>query len=413
MGAMLKPGRLDPAQLVDLLRRSFWFLPVAAMLVGGALGILVPMLDTATNSKLGLFTTSDRDSARGLLETIATVTVSVAGIAFSVTVVALQLASQQLGPTILRTFQNDRMSQATLGAFLGLFVYSLIALGRLATISLGDDASGPNLVLTFGMLAAVLAFGLFAAFIQHTISSLQAATLIRRITDDATDVVGRPYPEGFGESRTESAGVTPARQGGVVARARAGGFLNTIPADPLLAAAATRDGLVVQRVPIGDFVTGGLAIADVYANEDPEGLAAEVEEMVAIGAERTSVQDVAFPLRQLADVALRALSPSLNDPTTAENAMGALAHILGHFARSEPVSLERADADSVVRFIALAPDLDDLVRLGFEQVRLHGTDQAVFISRLEELLEELRRVANDAGRPTREIERQLDLIDAT
>ena len=409
----LSNGRIDLDVVADALRRSFWFLPVVAMLGGGVLGVLVPMLDTATGGTFGFFSTSDRDSARGLLETIATVTVSVAGIAFSVTVVALQLASQQLGPRVLRTFQADRLSQATLAVFLGLFVYALIALGRVSTISLGEGVDSPNLVLTLGVLVAVLAFGLFAAFIQNTVVSLQASTVISRINADAISCLECPYPSGLGEPAADGSG--DARGGGQPrsVTAPAAGFLNAIPVEDVIAAATSRDGLVIQRVPLGDYVIGGLEVAEVHSGEDPEALAEEIAGMISIGDERTLIQDVAFPVRQLADIALRALSPSLNDPTTAETAMGALTHVLAEFARQDPVSLERADGDGIVRFVAVAPDLGDLVRLGFEQVRIHGEDQdrPVLSVRLKQLLEQLRRVATEHGRSTEEIERQLALIE--
>ena len=411
MAGWFSNGRIDLAVIADGLRRSFWFLPVLAMLGGGVLGVLVPMLDTATGGTVGFFTTSDRDSARGLLETIATVTVSVAGIAFSVTVVALQLASQQLGPRVLRTFQADRLSQATLAVFLGLFVYSLIALGRVSTISLGEGVDSPNLVLTFGMLVAVLAFGLFAAFIQNTVVSLQASTVISRISADAISCLQRPYPSGLGESGAE--GAREPRRGGAPASVAApsAGFLNAIPVEMVIAAACSHDGLVIQRVPLGDYVIGGLEIAAVDGCEDPESLAEQVAGMIEIGEERTLVQDIAFPVRQLTDVALRALSPSLNDPTTAETAVGALTHVLAEFARQEAVGFERADGDGVVRFIATAPDLDDLVRLGFEQVRLHSEGHPVLAARLGHLLRQLRCVATEHGRSNEEIDRQLDLLE--
>ena len=404
---------LDFAAAGDVLRRSFWVLPALAMLIGGALGFVVPMLDSETNGEVGPFTTSDPASARGLLETIATVTVSVAGIAFSVTVIALQLASQQLGPRVLRTFETDRLSQTTLAVFLGVFVYALIALGRLSTITLDDGANAPNLVLTVGVFASVLAFGLFTAFIQNIVLSLQASTMIRRIASDAAEAMSQVYPGGIGSPPPdESPSVAEPRTRGrpTPVRAPRAGFLNLVAGDEVIEAAATREGLVAQRVLLGDFVTEGLALADVYASGDGGALADEVSRLFEIGQERTIVHDPAFPIRQLADVALRGLSPSLNDPTTAENAMGSVAHLLAMFARLDPVRPERADADGVTRLIAAAPGLDDLVRLAFEQVRIHSEGYPVLSRRLGELLEEVRRVAKEHGRSTDEIDRQLGAL---
>ena len=397
--------RLNLAPRLDVLRRSFWVLPVVAMLIGGGLGFVIPMLDSASGGKVGIFTTSDISSARGLLETIAVVTVSVAGIAFSVTVVALQLASQQLGPRVLRTFQTDWVSQATLAVFLGVFVYALIALGRLSTITLADDVSSPNAVLTFGVMAAILAFGLFAAFIQNVVVSLQAATIIRRIASDASDVIDEPYPARIGVPVEDGRKADPVGEGAPI-RARRTGFLTTIGGEQLLEQARECDGVVVQRARIGDFVVEGATVADAYGAER-DSLADEAGELIEIGQERTLVEDVALPVRQLADVTLRALSPSLNDPTTAENAMGSIVHVLARLARRGHVPLGRADRTGAVRLVAVAPSFDDLVKLGFEQVSLHSEGSPVFRRRMLDLLEELRGIAAAEHVSVAEIEGQL------
>jgi len=145
-------GRLTPSIVRERLQGSFWLLPSLAMLAGIILGLGLPSLDTLAEGSIGPFQTSESGSALSILEVIATVTVSVAGISFSVTVVALQLASSQLGPRVLRTFQTNRLSQATLGVFLGIFVFALVALARI-----DPAADPPNLTLTFAVLASVIA----------------------------------------------------------------------------------------------------------------------------------------------------------------------------------------------------------------------------------------------------------------
>ena len=138
----------------DALRRSFWFLPAAAMAAGLVTGFGLVELDYALGLDPGVFTFVDLQSARAVLQTIATVTVSVAGLAFSVTVVALQLASQQLSPRVLRTFQGDRLAQGVLAAFVGTFVYSLIVLAKLT------ERGVPALSVTIAIVLAVAAFAL-------------------------------------------------------------------------------------------------------------------------------------------------------------------------------------------------------------------------------------------------------------
>ncbi len=402
-GESLPPmGRFDLAVVHDLLRRSFWFFPVVAMLAGAGLGFLVPLFDSATGGEVGIFTTSDISSARGLLETIATVTVSVAGVAFSVTVVALQLASQQLGPRVLRTFQTDRVSKATLAAFLGLFVYALIALGRLSTLA--EEVTSPNAVLTLAVIAAILAFGLFAVFIQSVIVSLEASTLIRRIAADASRAVENRYPKGIGTgvAQVHHAGEGPSAP----IRAERAGYVTSIAGDELIALGSECDGLFVQRVQVGQFVVTGTVLAEARGSE-ARALAERSLSLFEIGQERTLVQDIGFPIRQLADIALRALSPSLNDPTTAENALGSITHVLGLVAREEPVPLVRADEQGVMRLHATAPDFSDLVELGYEQIRLHSESNPVFRRRATFLLTELHMIADENGAPTAAVDVQL------
>ncbi len=403
-------NRLKPSLFMDVARRSFWLLPAVAMLAGGILGFVVPLLDDASNGRLGIFTTSDSASARGLLQTIATVTVSVAGIAFSVTVIALQLASQQLSPRVLRTFQTDRLSRVTLAAFLGVFVYALIALGRL------QSATGkPNLVLTVGVAGAVVAFALFAAFIHNVIVLLQAETVIDRIGRDARPLLERRFPAGIGTpaahpeadaeelERRLAAGCFPLRAG-------RGGFFNAIDGDAVLAAAREEEGIAVQRAALGDFVLSGTTLVEIAADADREAFASKVHDALELGRERTLVQDIAFPIRQLADITLRGLSPGVNDPTTAETAMSQLADLLLRAARTEPPCSLRADPDGVARFVAITPSMDDLVLLGFDQVRVAAAELPTFNRRLVALLDQIGSVAAESGHRTDEIGRQIGLL---
>lgn len=405
--------RLLSGITLDAIKRSFWVLPALAMLAGAGLGFLMPWLGEATDGSWGFFAGSDAESARGLLETIATATVSVAGIAFSVTVIALQLASQQLSPRVLRTFQTDRLSQATLAVFLGVFVYSLVAIARQSA-----TGSPPNLSLSTAVVLAVVAFALFAAFIHNVVLSLQASTIIRRMAADARGLMARPYPAGVGQGPDDEAAARDEferrmRDGRrVEVRSPRAGYLNAIDGERLIATTRACDGVVVQRQAIGDFTVTGEIIAEAAVPAgDPSRFAAQVAKAFELGTERTLVQDVAFPIRQLADVALRGLSPSLNDPTTAENAMGSLADALVVFAGHEAVPHIRVDGLGTPRFGARSPDLDGLVRLGFEQVRLSAGPHPVMARRLLFLLAQIRRAAEASGLPVEEIERQAHLLE--
>lgn len=402
------------AQL-EVLRRSFWFLPSLALVVGGGLGYGLPVVDEALQADVFLVELDRPDNARGLLETIATVTVSVAGIAFSVTVVALTLASQQLGPRVLRTFQANRLAQTTLALFLGTFAYSLVVLTSLGT---RGEEGVPQISVTAAILAAAASFALFVAFIHDIVESLQASTLIRRIAADGHAAIERRFPGDIGAepsdrsaARSEADSLVAASSG-VEVRAPRAGYVQRLDGEGLLSAAIRHDAVVVQRVKLGDFVLTGGVLAEAWpgGETDADAACAEIGAAFHLGDERTVVQDVAFPVRQLADVALRGLSPSLNDPTTAENAMGSVADTLVRFARANRPCEVRIAGDGRPRFVALAPDLDNLVHLGFDQVRVSAAGMPTMPGRLLDLLGQIEAVAREHGASTAEAEHQARLI---
>jgi len=185
----------------------------------------------------------------------------------------------------------------------------------------------------------------------------------------------------------------------------------------IIAAASASRAVVIQSAAIGSWVLPGESLAtirwtDGAGGEAADRLAATVREAFRLGKQRTNVQDVGFPIRQLADIALKGLSPGSNDPTTAQNAIEQLTTILVEFARQPRTSPVRVDEDGTPRFVAMPPDLDQLTRLGFGEVRICARGQAELSRRLVELLEHLRRIAGEEGCSVLEIDRQRDLIVA-
>lgn len=378
------------------------------MTLGLVVGFGLVELDYALDIDPGVFTFVDLDSARTVLQTIATVTVSVAGLAFSVTVVALQLASQQLSPRVLRTFEHDRLAQSVLALFVGVFVYSLIVLAKLR------DSAVPALSLTVGMLGAIAAFALFVAFIHHIVGSLKASTILERIAADGRAVLERGWPREAGSEPEDqpaaeaAAGVMAAGEPAVVIRAPGAGFVSFVDA-PQIVAIATRAGILVeQRAALGAFVlTGGvLAVAWDPRDDRADDLAERIAGCFVQASERDVDVDVLYPVRQLADVALRALSPALNDPTTADNALSTMADLLVRFAAVTRPARVRLDEDGVPRLLAHVPQLDDLVFVGFEEVRREMDGHPVLARRVLALLDQIEESARAHDVAVDEVERQ-------
>jgi len=214
---------LSGSTLRDVLRRSFGFLPAVGILAGLVLGFVLPVVDRALRIDFGIFSFTERDSARSLLETIASVTVSVAGVGFSVTIVAFTLASQQLSPRVLRTFQSDRLSQALLGAFLGTFAFCLVVL---ATLDAGGEAL-PDLSLAVAVLGAIASFALFVAFIQNASSRFRPRRssgawlpTVRRRSIAGSRLLSAPTPM---TRRRRCAGCASAWRTATVSRCARGG----------------------------------------------------------------------------------------------------------------------------------------------------------------------------------------------
>jgi uncharacterized membrane protein len=384
----------------DAIHASFGFLPAVGMLLALGLGFATARATAVLHVELPAFTFASHDSARTVLSTIATVTVSVAGLAFSVTVVAFTLASSQLSPRVLRNFRRDRLSQVTLALLLGTFVYCIVVLVRLGAT--GADQPIPDLSITVAVAAALVAFLSFAIFISHIVGMLQPSSVIAAIRSDGLRTIRDAYPVKVGdEPASPEVSAAAARSRMLEARPRdiradTGGFLTLVRGDHLVRAARSADALVRQTPRIGDFVIEGDRLAEVWGGD--ETFSRLVREAFEIGDERTLVQDLAFPVRQLTDIALKALSPGINDPTTSENAIDAITSLLVAFAGRAPVAAVRVDEDQQPRFVARAPDLDDLVRLGFEQIRSSTRSDPRVDRHLREALARVHRAGAPTGR---------------
>jgi uncharacterized membrane protein len=346
----------------------------------------------------------------------------VAGLSFSVTVVAITLASSQLSPRVLRSFRSDRLSQTTLALFLGTFVYSLTLLVRLGVS--GEDADPPNLSMTLAVLLAFAAFGTFAAFIAHILRMLQPSSVISSIHDDAVRATGQLFPTGSGEPEdADHAALLAAAAfdaaGCEAVLAESSGYLAVVDTEALIETAVEHDAVIRQCVPIGEYVLPGQLIAEVSGSpggrrpdhESSGDQVGTVRDAFVLGRQRTLVQDIAFPVRQLADIALKGLSPGINDPTTSENAIDAMASFLVEYTRCERPSPVRVDEAGEPRLVASAPDLDDLLRLGFEQVRIAAATHPTISQGMLDLLDSIEQAADRAGIESPEIGRQRRLIE--
>ena len=388
---------------IDGLRTRLWPLPVVGILAAVALGVLLPEVDRSWQTSpsrggavLHLFG-GGADAARGVLSTIAGSLVTATSLTFSLTVVTLQLASSQYSPRLLRTFTRDGVVQVTLGLFLATFTYALAVLRVVRsrdTDSVVDDVFVPRLSVTVAVvltLASVLALVLFLA---HLAREIRVETVLARVHGESLDVIRRIYPDPAVATTHETPGLTSPGRPVLAPRT---GFLTAVGHPALASAARERHGLVVLDVPVGEFVVAGSPVGRAYADPDEEELAAVAARAITVEDERTAVQDPAFGLRQIVDVAVRALSPGVNDPTTAVHAFGWAGALLVELAGGDCGPLLVHDDEGTVRAVVARPSFAELMILGLEQPLLYGSSDPQVLAGLAAVLEQVARAAATPG----------------
>jgi uncharacterized membrane protein len=350
------------------------------------------------------------EGARGVLSAIAGTMITVTGVVFSITIVALQLASGQFSPRVLRTFTGDRGNQVVLGAFIGAFTYALLVLRSVRSASEDGARFVPSASVTVAIVLALCSIGLLIYYIHHAASSIRASVVIDRAARDTFGLIDDLFPADVGRPAPSPA-FDPAAAPAAGVRAAAGGYLQTIDEDALFDLAEA-GSLTVRPAPrVGEFVLSGAMLADVWPaaafDADPD-LADAIRGACVLGSERTLQADVELGFRQLADIAIKALSPGINDPTTATICVDRLAEALVRLAdRGRPREV-RTGTDGAVRVVLHGPPFDRLVGVAFDQIRHYGAGDATVAAHLATTLGRVAALAPPARRAP--LRAQADLV---
>ena len=389
-------------RLAYLRKRLFtgiWFIPIALCAASFMLGVLMLGLDrhmTSLFSGMRMFALPV-DSARQVLSVIAGSVISVGGVSFSVTMVALTLTSGQYGPKVLRHFLEDNDSKVSLGLFLGAYVYALVVLTGYI------DTDRPHLTVLTGLLYALIAVMGFIRFIHRTATDLQADEIVERIGKRLEDALQHLIGYAADDARTH--GVARWRQ---MARgyepalvAQSGrGYVQTIDYAGLVAWCVENDCYMQVRIRAGDFVVGGISAFKVFGCR-PDVLDASIKELdrrIVIGPARTSIEDPEYPITQLNQVAARALSPGINDPGTAISCVDAFSLALAGVVDREFPGSVFLDDDGKARLLVRFTGFEGILKAVFAQLRqFANADVAVTVS----LFEALCRLAELTTQPER------------
>ncbi len=385
----------------DTLRTQLWPLPLLGVVVAAAAGVLLPRAESQWGRGVPPWLSAalfggDAGAARTLLDAISTSLITVTSLTFSLTVVTLQLASSQFSPRLLRTFTSDVFVQATLAVFLSTFTYSLSVLRAVR----GGDGGVPRISVMVAFVLGIASVLALVLFLAHLARQIRVETMLRDVHQDASatlQIATAPHDD----ARPRPPIPTPPDDA-VSLTAPASGFLTSIDEAQLRSAATASDAYLVIDCYPGSSLVEGVPIGKAWSVHAPlddeavERLRCAVGRAIRTGYERTAAQDVGYGLRQLSDVANKALSPGINDPTTAIHALGHISALLCQLASRDLSPRLLHDGDDRVRVVLNRPDLADLLDLAITQPRHYGSSDPQVMMRLFRLLEELAYHVDDA-----------------
>lgn len=395
--------------------RPFWAVPVACATGAVLLGVLLPLLDEGLQTEVPYVFQGGPAGARGLLGTIATGMISMTGLVFSITMVVLQLASSQFTPRALGGFLDSRITQATLGVFTASFVFAL-TVTRAVRGDYGETGTFvPQVSVTVAFGLVLASVGLFLAFIHHITTSIQVSQVISRIGEHTLDLADAMYPENAIDGEVETGPTWSPDPGAprvAVSTRTRHGALTFVDYDALVSFATEHDAVVTIDRPVGQFLTEGQDMLRVWGVDAlDEESRQKLYTYVGLASERQMRQDVAFGIRQLVDIAERALSPGINDPTTATQCIDELHRILRRLVGRESPSPYITDAGGRVRVVHDPQSIEGHIRLAVEEIAHYGSDSVQIPARLRDMLDDLETAA--AQRYVPAIRRARELVDGT
>lgn len=397
------------ANVRDTFKTQLWPVPTIAVVAALLMGLGLPEVDSALSGHLSsrgsdLLFGGDADAARSLLGAIASSLITVTALTFSLTVVTLQLASSQFSPRLLRTFTSDQFVQATLALFLATFTYALTVLR--AVRSAGDSGQAefvPKFAVTLAFLLAVTSVLGLVLFLAHLTAQIRVETMLRNVHRDAS----RTMRAVLSERADRNQAIWPRPPPGAVQLlALDDGFLTWVEHSGLLEVAVHEDALLCLDVNPGRFLVKGTPVGAAWPasgghfdKETAERLAGAVAGCLHTGFERTASQDVGYGLRQLVDVANKALSPGINDPTTAIHALDHISAFLCDLTDHDLGPRLLHDENDRVRVSIHRPDLADYLDLGISQPRRYGAADPQVLEKIFQVLLDLSRRAATEQRP--------------
>ena len=398
----------------DRLRSSLFFIPMLCVIGGILLGeamLVVDALVTGIDPRL----TATVDSARTVLTTVAGATLTFAGIAFSVSLLLISLASSQYSPRVVHGMFRDPFNKRVMGLVIGTFTYCLVVL-RAVRGALEDagDAIVPSVSILLAVVLGIVSILSIVAFINHGAHSMDVSKILRRVTEEVLTQASSAWPEPESELPPVAEHDEPQQlpEGAHTVRFSTYGWVQNVDYDALLAVLPPGARVRLETFA-GQYAIRNTPICHISpAPEDSAGVADAVRAAVMVGETRTLQQDMAYGVRQLADVALKAMSPGINDPTTAHDAISHLGTVLADLLSRQPPARRLAGQGGLVLLVPHATTHEQLVGLAFDEVRIASAEQPTVLIYLLDVLHHVEQSLAGLHRPgaVMALHSQADLI---
>lgn len=382
----------------DDLSTSFWFVPSVMVILAIGLSLATLQFDSLGTSQRWLATFGwtflrGPEGSRAVMAAVAGSMMTIASVTFSITIVALQLASSQFGPRLLRNFMRDRGNQVSIGTFIATFTYCLLILRTINGTEQGEFV--PHLSVTVGLALSLFSLGVFIYFIHHSAESIQAENVIAGVSRELHRAIDRLYPESLGQDQPDSEPQLPKAdlpenfdRDSMSVPSLVSDYLQAIDVEQLMNLAKEHDlVLSVKQRPGKFFFQGGSLVQAWPAEKIDEGVVKAIRATFYFGARRTLSQDVEFAIDQLVEVAVRALSPGVNDPFTAINCVERLGAALCILSEKKIPSRYRYDDDSRLRIVTDKSTVKGIIDDTFNQIRQAARSDTAVTLRLLETIE--------------------------
>lgn len=380
----------------EKLKATYWFIPAIMVVISIVLSFVCVAIDEAYAVRLedilGWIDVADTEGAYSFLSTVAGSMIGTTGVVFSITIVALVQASSQYGPRLLSTFLRDRGNQVVLGTFISTYTYCLFVLRSV------DTSPGavfiPSFSLFVAIILAMISVVVLVYFFHHVSTSLQAEHIIAEVGRDLEDAIKRLFPESIDYSIYQYAlrderDLTKAckEETESFIESQTSGYLQAVDSEALVKIAEKHDlTMRIARRP-GDFVTKAGELVSITPGEDSiNEITNEIVDAFIIGDQRLRINDVEFTVNQLVEIAVRALSPGINDPFTAMACIDQLASGLSELVKRSIPAGYHYDSEDRLRVITDPLTFAGIIEAAFNQIRQNGYSNVAVTIRLLEAI---------------------------